>query len=252
MTESREGSSPRVAEENRPVDGPAESGRAAELERIRRTYAGYAESGYDTRWSGREPGMAIAAAERDRWLVEEIRPLGSAVVVDLGCGDGNVANTLDRAGIRPSRYVGVDLIPERIAKASGEVLWGEFHVAPADEVPLPDRTADAVLAMTMLSSIIDRRLWSLIAAEIGRILRPGGRLLVYDLRIRSPGNSALRPVRQQDLASMFPGWPMVWRSMTVLPPLARTRIAAGPMRYRLLSAVPFLRSHIAATLTNPG
>lgn len=196
--------------------------------------------------------MAIVAAERDQWLVAALRPLGSAVVVDLGCGDGNVATTLDRAGIRPSRYLGVDLLPARIAEASAEIPWGEFHVAPADEVPLPNRTADAVVAMTMFSSVMDLSLRVLIAGEIRRILRPGGHLLVYDLRIPSPRNTTLRPVLPQDLASLFPGWPMTWRSMTLLPPLARTPLAGGPLRYRLLSAVPLMRSHIAAVLTNPG
>lgn len=231
---------------------PADSNRQAELERIRSTYAEYAESGYDARWSGREAGMANVAAERDRWLVEVLRPLGSAIVVDLGCGDGNVAITLDLAGIRPSKYVGVDLLPERIVEAAAAVPWGEFHVASADEVPLPNRLADAVVVMTMLSSIPDLALRSLVANEIARILRPGGRLLVYDIRIPSPRNPALRPVRATDLARLFPSWPLTWRSMTVLPPLARTRLAGGPLRYRLLSAVPFMRSHIAAVLTHPG
>ncbi len=234
------------------VDRLAESGRAVELDRIRKAYAGYADSGYDARWSGREPGMSIVAAERDQWLVEALRPLGSAVVVDLGCGDGNVATTLDRAGIRPSRYLGVDLMPARIAQASAEVPWGEFHVAPADEVPLPDRAADAIVAMTLLSSVLDLSLRELIAGEIRRILRPGGHLLVYDLRIPSPRNSTLRPVLPRELANLFPGWPMVWRSLTLLPPIARTRLAGGPLRYRLLRAVPLMRSHIAAVLTKPG
>ena len=223
----------------------ADSGRLAELQRIRATYAGYVDSGYGARWTGREPGMGIALAERDRWLVNAVRPLGSAVVVDLGCGDGNAASTLAHAGLRPSRYIGVDLISARIDEACAAVPWGEFHVAPADQVPLPDRSADAVVAMTMFSSILLPSLRSSVAAEIRRILRPGGRLAVYDLRMPSP------PVRAADLANLFPDWPLTWQSITLLPPLARTPLAGGPWRYRLLSAFPFLRSHIAAVLTNP-
>jgi glycosyltransferase involved in cell wall biosynthesis/SAM-dependent methyltransferase len=172
MTKSRRPTPPVRAEEG--VADPAASPRNAELERIRATYAGYIDSGYQALWSGREGGMVLARAERDSWLVEAIRPMGDAVVVDLGCGDGNAASTLDRAGIRPSRYVGVDLLPARIAEASTAVPWGEFHVAPADEVPLATRSVDAVVAMTMLSSILDSSLRASVAIEVGRILRPGG------------------------------------------------------------------------------
>lgn len=228
-----------------------EARREAELERIRNTYASYVESGYDSRWVDPAAGMVIVRTERDRWLTEELRPLGPAVVIDLGCGDGNVAITLDAAGIRPTRYVGVDLLPERVRYAAEEVPWGEFHVASADDVPLPDRSADAVVAMTLLSSIIEPSLRRSVADEITRLLRPGGRLLIYDLRYPSPRNPAVRRVRPTDLTALFADWPIDWQAMTLLPPLAKTRLAGTARRYRVLSRLPMMRSHIGAVLIKP-
>jgi ubiquinone/menaquinone biosynthesis C-methylase UbiE len=172
-------------------------------------------------------------------------------VVDLGCGDGNLAQTLDRRGIRPGSYLGIDLIEGRIAAARAANPWARFEVASADDCPVADGWADAVVAMTLFSSIVDRRFRASVAREIHRITHPGGRAVIYDLRLPSPSNPHVSRLTKRDLVELFPSWKANFRSLSLLPPFARGPIGGGPLRYRALRMLPLFRSHIGAILIKP-
>jgi SAM-dependent methyltransferase len=229
--------------------GPPDEERDAALARLRATYREYSATGYAQRWEGHAVGDALVVAERDAWLADAIGPAG--VVLDIGCGGGDLASMLDRRGQRPGRYIGLDLLEERIAAAGNAVPWGEFRIGSADRLALPDASVDVVVAATLFSSLREAFLLRAVAAEIARVLRPGGRLVVYDLRYPSPRNRAVTPVTIANLARLFPGWPIQSTTITLLPPIARSRLGAGERRYRLLAAVPVLRSHLAAILVRP-
>ena len=222
--------------------------REAALERTRQAYRRYESGSQSRRWAAREPGSRLALEERNAWLVQALA--GRNVVLDIGCGDGNLALTLDRAGVRPAAYIGTDLLPERIDAARSRVPWGTFHVGSADSLPLGDASVDAVAAVTTLSSI-PAELLPAVAAEIARVLMPGGRLVVYDMRYRSPGNPDVHPVRSDDLSRLFRDWPIRSRTMTLLPPLARSALGGSPRRYGFLTSLPWLRSHAGSVLTRP-
>jgi Methylase involved in ubiquinone/menaquinone biosynthesis len=232
-----------------PVQNDTQRGEV--LETTRRTYAEYLESGYADRWSSNSGGMSIAVARRDAWLAAALAPDVEGTIVDLGCGSGALGMLLDAVGHRPARLVGVDILDARLEEARHHVPWGEFWEASADDLGLPDGSVGAVVAMTLLSSITDDWFRRRVAGEVGRVLTPGGRFVVYDFRYPSPRNRHVRPVRAESLAALFPGWSMSVRSLTLLPPIARSVLAAGPRRYRALESVPLLRSHIGAILTKP-
>ncbi len=187
-------------------------------------------------------------AEREDWLVENLTD--AATVVELGCGDGNLALALESGGARPDRYVGVDLLDDRIAAAIERVPWGEFHVASAAGLPVGDETVDAVAAATMLSSM-PLAMRPGVYREVDRVLRPGGRFVVYDLRVANPLNPATHPVSLAELRAGFEGWALGARRLTLLPPLARSRLTAPSAIYRVLDAIPWLHSHIGAVLLKP-
>ena len=229
--------------------GPQDEERDAALARLRATYRKYSATGYAQRWAGRAAGDALVVAERDAWLASAIGTAG--VVLDIGCGGGDLASMLDRQGQRPGRYVGMDLLEERIAAARNAVPWGEFLIGSADRLPLPEASVDGVVAATLFSSLREAFLLNAVAAEIARVLRPRGRLVLYDLRYPSPRNRAVAPVTVTVLQRLFPGWPIESRTVTLLPPIARSRFGAGERRYRLLAAIPVLRSHLAAILVRP-
>jgi ubiquinone/menaquinone biosynthesis C-methylase UbiE len=227
----------------------ADSKRVHILAETADTYARYAASGYGTRWSPVPGVFDPMGDEREAILVEAIGDVSSGMIVDLGCGGGHLALTLERRIGRPARYVGVDLLDDRIADARQRVPWGEFHVASGDRLPLADESVDVLVAATVFSSIPDAWFRGEIAREIGRVLRPHGRVVVYDIRYPSPGNPAVRPIRRKTLQEMFPGWAIATQTVTLLPPLARSPIGRGRRRYRALARIPFLRSHLLAVIT---
>lgn len=228
---------------------PGDSEREAALARLRATYRRYSATGYAERWATHAVGESPTVAERDAWLADAIGQAG--VVLDIGCGDAGLALLLERRNVRPGRYIGLDLLEERIANARAGVPWGEFLVGSADQLPLPDSSVDVVVAATLFSSLREPFLLRAVASEIARVLRPGGRLVIYDLRYPSPRNRSVAPVRVSALQRLFPGWPIELRSITLLPPIARSRLGAGRRRYRFLASLPFLRSHLAAILVRP-
>ncbi len=226
--------------------------RAQAIAATIKTYDSYISSHHADRWSDNSPGMIAALRERDAWLLRALLPARAGTVVDIGCGDGALAVMLDAAGMRPARLLGADILERRLETARQRAPWAEFAQASADDLPVDDGAAQAVVAMTLLSSITDDWFRERIAAEVDRILEPGGRVLVYDLRYPSPRNRHVRPVTEASLRRLFPSWAIDSKTMTVLPPLARSPIAGGPSRYRLLRAIPLLRSHLASLVVKPG
>jgi len=130
-------------------------------------------------------GVAAAdyAAHRQGHPAETFRRLAALgvgrpgqAVIDLGTGTGDVARTLAAAG---ARVTGVDpsaaLLAEaaRLAGAAGlEVTWRR---AAAEATGLPDRCADAV-TVGQAWHWFDR---ARAAAEVRRLLRPGGALALF-------------------------------------------------------------------------
>jgi len=216
---------------------------------IASTYAEYERSGHAALWERATRGDALIADERERWTIEALGDAARGIVLDVGCGDGNLARAIDRRIGRPRRYVGIDLLPDRIADARARTPWAAFAVASVEHLPLADASVDAAVASTLFSSL--REPWQREAAarEMARVVRADGRVVVYDLRYASPRNRAVRPISTRELARLFAGWVLRSRSLTLLPPLARGRIGGGALRYRVLTLLPVARSHIGAVLT---
>ena len=95
-------------------------------------------------------------------------------VLDVACGTGNAAI---RAALAGGRVTGLDLTPElfeaarrRAAEAGVEVEWIE---GDAEELPFPDGSFDVVLSTFGVMFAPRHRV---AAAELARVLRPGGRI----------------------------------------------------------------------------
>jgi SAM-dependent methyltransferase len=102
------------------------------------------------------------------WMVERTGLGPGRTVVDVGAGTGKLTRLLPDSG---ARVVAVEPIPEMRAKIGGvEVLDGT-----AEELPLPDRSADVVTVAQALHWFdLDRAL-----PEIHRVLRDGGWLALF-------------------------------------------------------------------------
>ena len=95
-------------------------------------------------------------------------------VLDVACGTGNTAIPLARAG---AVVTGVDIAPNLLeqarANAAGQKLSIQFDEGDAEQLPYPDASFDAVV--TMFGAMFAPRP-DVVASELARVLRPGGRL----------------------------------------------------------------------------
>lgn len=96
-------------------------------------------------------------------------------VLDVGCGP--FPNLLAFEGCE--RH-GIDPLVERYREAGYPLEeWTaagfEYHAAPAEQMPFPGHHFDAVVSVNALDHVDDI---AAVAREIGRVLRPGGRLRI--------------------------------------------------------------------------
>jgi len=104
-------------------------------------------------------------------------------VLDIGCGagvDSLVAGHLVGAG---GRVVGIDVTPAMIEKARAhQARLGlanvTFQVADAEALPFPDNDFDAVISNGVFNLTLNK---AKALAEVHRVLKPGGRLLLADM-----------------------------------------------------------------------
>jgi ubiquinone/menaquinone biosynthesis C-methylase UbiE len=104
-------------------------------------------------------------------------------VLDVGCGTGTLAIAAKRQVGTTGTVYGVDASPEMIARAEKKAkkagLGVAFRKAFAQKLPFPDAQFDVVLTTVMLHHL-PRTARQELAAEMRRVLKPGGRVLAID------------------------------------------------------------------------
>lgn len=115
-------------------------------------------------------------------------------VVDLGSGAGLDAFVARRIVGDTGRVIGVDFVPEMVAKAraNAEQLGFdnvEFVEGDIEDIPLDTDTADVVLSNCVLNLVPDK---ARAFAEVYRILHPGGHFCVSDIVARGELPDAIR------------------------------------------------------------
>ena len=115
----------------------------------------------------------------DPEYVEQIIPLaleelsGFVRILDVGCGDGQIARALAAAGCS---VTGVDPTGRNLEVARERGGGPEYLAGTADDLPFDDGSFDAVLACLVFEHIdeLDAAI-----AEVARVLRPGGRFAFF-------------------------------------------------------------------------
>lgn len=115
-------------------------------------------------------------------------------VLDVGCSSGYLARKLAAAAGPSGQVTGVDPSAAAIAYAQRRAAGGmTFTVGVAQRLDLPDATFDAVTS-TLAMHHVPARQRAAALAEMYRVTKPGGRLLVADFDparlplLRHPGS----------------------------------------------------------------
>ncbi|WP_052230395.1 class I SAM-dependent methyltransferase [Streptomyces sp. CT34] len=143
-------------------------------------------------------GLYMYATRRGKFVVwdkllDDLALRGDESILDLGCGRGAVLLTAARR-LPEGRAHGVDLwrsqdqsgndpaVTERNAQAEGVADRIELHTADMTRLPFEDGTFDAVVSSLAIHNISDSAGRTTAIEEAVRVLRPGGRLVIADIR----------------------------------------------------------------------
>jgi len=138
------------------------------------------------RWDGWEDLSQLPAK-----LAAGLGELGvkpDEAVVDVGCGTGNLVRALLVRLSPAGRVAAIDISPRMLEVARRKVTDPRvsWHVASAERLPLADTGSDRVLCFSVWPHLPDR---PAVAAELCRVLRPGGWLHVWHLSSREAINA---------------------------------------------------------------
>src|SRR5918997_2114650 len=99
-------------------------------------------------------------------------------LLDVACGSGNLAIPAARAGaIVTGVDIATNLLEQARARAESEGLKIQFDEGDAEKLPYADASFDIVVSM--FGAMFAPRP-ELVAAELVRVCRPGGRIAVAD------------------------------------------------------------------------
>ena len=132
-----------------------------------------------------DPALLDRATAELVEVIEAWAPLAGRDVLDLGCGIGRVA-----LGIAPraATVLALDVSPGMIAEAQRRgagVAGVRFAVSSGrDLAGVASQSIDLLLAVDILPFVVRAGLTDAIVAEVARVLRPGGSLLVFNWSYR--------------------------------------------------------------------
>jgi SAM-dependent methyltransferase len=175
-------------------------------------------------------GRFRATVEADDYrlaaLSRAIGPLRGAAILDLGCGKGRFARRLIEQG---AEVIGVDGSAGMLAQAGGL----DRVRASALRLPFVPRSFDAAFAVEVFEHLPPSSL-VLAFRELGRVLRPGGRLLILDK------NALALDARRPWLPKLAVKWIDERRGLWMYP-------SGGPVRERW-----FLPGEMAGAMRGQG
>lgn len=155
----------KISDEDRSINGP--------MEQMVSTYDAYMRK----MTFGREQVL------RQRTVDLALIKSGDSVL-EVGCGTGSLTLAAKRQAGPSGKVVGIDVIPgmveysQRKAEQAHEEIT--FQLGNINDIPFADNTFDAVIGSFMIFHMAEETRKKGIA-EIYRVLKPQGRLLIVDL-----------------------------------------------------------------------
>jgi ubiquinone/menaquinone biosynthesis C-methylase UbiE len=217
----------------------------------------YAKKGVDRNSLLHNPSVLFQVLAQDAAMIRGLQSVGldpqTARVLDVGCGDGASLWLLMRLGFEANNLHGVDLLESRIASARTRHPSIHFDCADATHLPFEDGSFDVVMESTMFIHATDEALARKIAAEMTRVTKPGGTLLISDWRYAKPRNRHYKAVTSKRLAALFQTDVLTefqnrFRG-SLLPPVGRFFSKHSAWSYFAVQTLfPFLNGHMVTIL----
>ena len=124
-------------------------------------------------------------------------------VIDFGCGPGYVASQLARL-VGPKGHIHAVDVNEAFVQRAREVVAAggradrvTVHHSGDEHVPLPDEVADRAYTKNVLEYVPDV---GAVLSELGRVLRPGGRMVSSDSDF---GFVVIEPLTPAEITELF-------------------------------------------------
>ncbi len=229
----------------------------AERERIAAEYQRRAAEGSDAlRYAHWQPAEMLMRSERKRLAATMLHRAGAfpergQPCLEIGYGRLGWLGELMSWGLREIDLHGLELDPHRANVAREAFPSADLRVGDATALPWEANHFQLVVVSTVFTSILDERVRNLVAAEITRVLAPGGALLWYDFAVNNPNNAQVQRVTRKQLHDLFPQLSGEVRSTTLAPPIARRVAPISWLAAMCLEAIPWLRTHLIAVLCKP-
>jgi len=228
----------------------------AEQERLNHAYRQWHGGAALARYAWHRPEIVRQSTARTRALATLLaatvgRDLSALRVLDIGCGNGGFLRQLIDWGAAPGHLAGTELQQDRLAVARARTARGvRWHLGGLDA--FPDDSVDLVSANTVFSSILDEDLRRALAADMWRVLRPGGWTMIFDFRYNNARNPNVRKVGDVELLRFWPTEQRRYCSLVLASPVGRALASLPWLVPELLAAcVPLLRSHFIYMARKP-
>lgn len=137
-------------------------------------------------WEGKQAGGAEAwtpdafyALGRDDWTVyaqtwrrhHDVH----GTVVDIGCGAGRIASAMHDDF---DQVIGIDVSPGMLELARSNDPSGDYRLADGLRLPVDDASVDCVFSAHVFQHFDSLSIAASNLREVGRVLRPGGSVLI--------------------------------------------------------------------------
>lgn len=198
------------------------------------------------------PGQLFIIQQRQRALIALLRRTGFARlaeqrILEVGCGAGGVLREWLWLGARPAQLHGVELLDWRLREARAATPHLPLVNADARQLPYGDGCFDIVAQFTVFSSILDEASRQAVAAEMRRVLRPGGLIIWYDFWL-NPRNRQTRGLRPRAVRALFPDSRYDFRRITLAPPITRRLAPHSWLGCYLLEGARVFNTHFLAAI----
>jgi SAM-dependent methyltransferase len=198
--------------------------------------------------------VCLYRQERDRVMLDLLKKAGLSDlskldIFEVGCGFGDNLLNLIKLGAKPERISGSDIINSRVESARYRLPQAvNLFTEDSSEKSSKAESFDLIIQFTVFSSILSDEMQVELANNLMHLLRKDGYILWYDFLYGNPKNSNVRGCSKRRVQELFLDSEIIFKKVTLAPPLCRSIVRYFPFTYPILNMFPILRTHSFALI----